>query len=54
MEKEIDPKDYTISGIVIDSKLVLSQNKDSFLLKTRDGEKNMNVSTDNITNVYLK
>ena len=55
MEKETDSKEYRLNGLIIgDQYLDLSQNKDSFLLKTKNGTKDMIVNSDNITNVYIK
>lgn len=55
MEKEIDTNEYRIEGTVIgDSYLDLSENRDSFLIKKRNKEVEMQLRTDNITNVYLK
>ena len=55
MNKEIITNDYKLEGVVIgDSTINLENDKESFLIKTRSGTKNMDVRLDNITNVYLK
>ena len=55
MEKEIVNTDYKLEGVVIgDKTLNLGENKDSFLIKKRDGERSMTLKFDNITSVYLK
>lgn len=55
MEKEIVNNDYKLEGVVIGNEtLNLDENTESFLIKKRDGERNMTIKFDNITNVYLK
>lgn len=55
MNKEVITNDYKLEGVVIgDSTINLENDRESFLIKTRSGTKNMDVRLDNITNVYLK
>lgn len=55
MNKEVITNDYKLEGVVIgDSTINLENDKESFLIKTRSGTKNMDVRLNNITNVYLK
>lgn len=55
MEKEIANTDYKLEGVVVgDKSLNLGENKDSFFIKKRDGERTMTLKIDNITSVHLK
>lgn len=55
MEKEIDTCEYRIDGVIVGDKyLDLNQNKESFLIKKRDKEVEMELRSDNVTTVYIK